>query len=110
MQTGQAVQAALMGVDAASGKVWLSMRQVLPDPLQETLEALLAQGPPGDSSDSSGGRDGPGQSADAPIAAALPQEQEAMVCLDPEQCWLPCCWSESGCTWNSLKKKKKTFK
>ena len=70
-----------MGVDATSGKVWLSVRQVLPDPFQETLEALLAQGPPGDSSNSSGRSDAPGQSADAAIATALPEEQEAMVRL-----------------------------
>jgi len=39
------VEAVLIGVDSSNGKVWLSMRQVLPDPLQETLDALLAEGP-----------------------------------------------------------------
>lgn len=45
-QTGAPIEAVLIGVDTSSGKVWLSMRQVQPDPLQETLNALLAQGPP----------------------------------------------------------------
>lgn len=36
----------LIGVDSTNGKVWLSMRQVQPDPLQQTLDALLAGGPP----------------------------------------------------------------
>ena len=45
-QTGAPIEAVLIGVDTSSNKVWLSMRQVQPDPLQETLNALLAQGPP----------------------------------------------------------------
>ena len=52
-QTGAPIEAVLIGVDPNSGKVWLSMRQVQPDPLQETLNALLAQGPP------AGGAPGP---------------------------------------------------
>ncbi len=52
-QTGAPIEAVLIGVDTSSGKVWLSMRQVQPDPLQETLNALLAQGPP------AGGAPGP---------------------------------------------------
>ena len=50
VQPPQAIQAVLLGMDAASGRVWLSMRQVLPDPLQETLDALLAEGPPSEPS------------------------------------------------------------
>ncbi|KAL0037479.1 hypothetical protein WJX79_010408 [Trebouxia sp. C0005] len=46
IKTGAPIEAVLIGVDTSSGKVWLSMRQVQPDPLQETLNALLAQGPP----------------------------------------------------------------
>ena len=46
LQAGVAVEAVLLGVDSVSGKVWLSIRQVQPDPLQQTLDALLAQGPP----------------------------------------------------------------
>ncbi len=45
-QAGVPIEAVLIGVDTSSGKVWLSARQVQPDPLQETLNALLAQGPP----------------------------------------------------------------
>ena len=45
-QKGAPIEAVLIGVDTSSSKVWLSMRQVQPDPLQETLNALLAQGPP----------------------------------------------------------------
>ncbi len=52
-QTGAPIEAVLIGVDTSSGKVWLSIRQVQPDPLQETLNALLAQGPP------AGGAPGP---------------------------------------------------
>ena len=32
-----------MLVDSSKCKVWLSMRQVHPDPLQDTLDALLAE-------------------------------------------------------------------
>lgn len=71
-----------MGVDATTGKVWLSMRQVLPDPLQETLDALLAQGPPGDPSQ--GGGPSAGGSADdrvsSPEDLSYPEDESSMVC------------------------------
>ena len=72
-----------MGVDAATGKVWLSMRQVLPDPLQETLDALLARGPPADPSQ--GGGSSAGGSADdrvsSPEDLSYPEDESSMVCL-----------------------------
>lgn len=37
------VEAKLIGLDPGTGKVWLSMRQVHPDPLQDTLDSLLAE-------------------------------------------------------------------
>lgn len=71
-----------MGVDAATGKVWLSMRQVLPDPLQETLDALLAQGPPADLSQG-GGPPAGGATDDQgpPEDVGYPQDESSMVCL-----------------------------
>lgn len=70
-----------MGVDPSTGKVWLSMRQVLPDPLQETLDALLAQGPPSDPSDEEG-EDEDGDEAGlipAPEDLSYPREEASMV-------------------------------
>ena len=65
-----------MGVDSSSGRVWLSMRQVLPDPLQETLDALLAQGPP---SEDGGATEG---SADHPPGVlSYPEDEASMVGL-----------------------------
>ena len=76
MQTGQDVEAILMGVDSSTGKVWLSMRQVLPDPLQETLDALLAQGPP---AEDGGAIEG---SADHPPGGlSSPEDDTSMVGL-----------------------------
>lgn len=72
-----------MGVDPSTGRVWLSMRQVLADPLQETLDALLAQGPPSDlSEDGDEDEDGDdmGQSA-VPEDLSYPQEEASMVGL-----------------------------
>lgn len=83
LQSGQVVEAVLMGVDPSTGKVWLSMRQVLPDPLQETLDALLAQGPPADSSED-GGEDEDGDEAmqmPAPEDLSYPREEASMVGL-----------------------------
>ena len=36
------IEAKLLSIDPSSCKVWLSMRQVYPDPLQETLDSLLS--------------------------------------------------------------------
>ena len=66
-----------MGVDSASGKVWLSMRQVLPDPLQETLDALLAQGPPSDPSEDGNATEG---STEHPGGLSYPEDEASMVC------------------------------
>ena len=70
-----------MGVDPASGKVWLSMRQVLPDPLQETLDALLAQGPPLGPSEDEGALEGSvdGQESSGDLSYA--GSEVSMVCL-----------------------------
>ena len=83
LQSGQAVEAVLMGVDPATGKVWLSMRQVLPDPLQETLDALLAQGPPSDPSQDGDEGEGGDESGQMPAAGDLsyPREEASMVGL-----------------------------
>ncbi|KAL3157928.1 hypothetical protein ABBQ32_012331 [Trebouxia sp. C0010 RCD-2024] len=81
VKSGQVVEAVLMGVDPSTGKVWLSMRQVLPDPLQETLDALLAQGPPADSSED-GGEDEDGDEAmqmPAPEDLSYPREEASMA-------------------------------
>ena len=43
MQQGDLIEAKLTSVDTSTCKVWLSMRQVHPDPLQETLDSLLAE-------------------------------------------------------------------
>ena len=43
MQQGDLIEAKLTSVDPSTCKVWLSMRQVHPDPLQETLDSLLAE-------------------------------------------------------------------
>ena len=42
LQQGEVIEAKLLSVDPSSCKVWLSMRQVHPDPLQETLDSLLS--------------------------------------------------------------------
>lgn len=42
LQQGQVIEAKLLSIDPSSCKVWLSMRQVHPDPLQETLDSLLS--------------------------------------------------------------------
>ena len=82
-QAGAPIEAVLIGVDTSSGKVWLSMRQVQPDPLQETLNALLAQGPP------AGGAGG-SERAELTPATDLNSdpvdfnEDESMVCF----CWI----------------------
>lgn len=70
-----------MGVDSATGKVWLSMRQVLPDPLQETLDALLAQGPPPDPSEDQVATQG--STDDKPYSGDLSylDDEASMVCL-----------------------------
>ena len=43
VQQGDLIEAKLTSVDPSTCKVWLSMRQVHPDPLQETLDSLLAE-------------------------------------------------------------------
>ncbi len=74
-QTGAPIEAVLIGVDTSSGKVWLSMRQVQPDPLQETLNALLAQGPP------AGGAGGPER---AELTRATDLDSEPADCNEDE--------------------------
>lgn len=78
-----------MGVDSATGKVWLSMRQVLPDPLQETLDALLAQGPPPDPSEDQVATDDKACSGDLSYLDV----EASMVCLyRPFKLEISCCF------------------
>ena len=70
-----------MGVDSSSGKVWLSMRQVLPDPLQETLDALLAQGPPSDPSQDGVAIQGSTDDMSYPGDLSYPEDEASMVCV-----------------------------
>ena len=101
-QAGAPVEAVLIGVDSSSGKVWLSMRQVQPDPLQETLNALLAQGPP------AGGANGSERAELTPVTdpdsgPADFNEDESMV----RTCWfimsdvpsLEWFWKQLCCRW-----------
>lgn len=88
-----------MGVDAATGKVWLSMRQVLPDPLQETLDALLAQGPPADPSQ--GGGPSVGGPADDRVSSpedfSYPDDDSSVVWF----AWTV--FTSSLCFWSEVK-------
>ena len=81
LQHGQDVEAILMGVDSSSGKVWLSMRQVLPDPLQETLDALLAQGPPSDALEDRVATEGSRDDTEYLEGSSSPEDEASMVCL-----------------------------